>query len=119
MAVGLVRLVGRRGPAGCAGVHARDGGVQQRISNTATTLMMLPVAAAVPTGDRQARTKQTASDPAAARHRLRREHRRPRNAGGNPANVVFMGVYMEVTGGGIGFTEWMAMGIPSFSCCCR
>jgi solute carrier family 13 (sodium-dependent dicarboxylate transporter), member 2/3/5 len=113
MAVGLVRLVGKRGPRGLVlGFMLATAASSMWISNTATTLMMLPVAAAV-------------LEQATARGE-REQLRLPLMLGiayaasigglgtpvGTPPNVVFMGVYKEVTGTGIGFAEWMAKGLP-------
>jgi len=115
MAVGLVRLVGRRGPRGLVlGFMLATAASSMWISNTATTLMMLPVAVAV--------LEQATARSEAEGDRLRV----PLLLGiayaasigglgtpvGTPPNVVFMGVYREVTGGGIGFAEWMSTGVP-------
>ncbi len=113
MAVALVRLVGRRGQRGLVlGFMLATALSSMWISNTATTLMMLPVAAAV-------------LEQAEARGQ-REGLRRPLMLGiaysasigglgtpvGTPPNVIFLGVYKEMTGAAMSFLEWMAIGVP-------
>ncbi len=78
------------------------------ISNTATTLMLLPVALAV---------LEKAEDPKLATPLMLGIAYAASVGGigtpiGTPPNIVFMGVYAEVTGKDFGFAEWMAIGVP-------
>ncbi|UHQ54922.1 MULTISPECIES: SLC13 family permease [Microbulbifer] len=78
------------------------------ISNTATTLMMLPIALAVLSrADNRKLTVALVLGIAYAA-----------SLGGvgspigTPPNVIFMGIYEEVTGSGFSFLEWMSIGLP-------
>ncbi|MCZ6656317.1 MAG: SLC13 family permease [Gammaproteobacteria bacterium] len=78
------------------------------ISNTATTLMMLPVALAV---------LEKAEDPKLATPLLLGIAYAASVGGigtpiGTPPNIVFMGVYADVVGEEFGFAQWMAIGVP-------
>lgn len=78
------------------------------ISNTATTLMLLPVALAV---------LERAPDPKLAVPLLLGIAYAASVGGigtpiGTPPNVIFMGVYQTATGKEIGFSTWMAWGVP-------
>ena len=78
------------------------------ISNTATTLMLLPVAIAV---------LERSGDPKLAIPLLLGIAHAASVGGigtpiGTPPNVVFMGVYEQTTGSSISFTAWMAMAVP-------
>ncbi len=82
------------------------------ISNTATTLMLLPVALAVAN---QAKDKQLAIP-------LMLSVAYAASIGGigtpigTPPNLVFMQVYEQQFGKNIGFTEWMSWAIPIVLC---
>ncbi len=78
------------------------------ISNTATTLMLLPVALAV---------IEDATDPELTVPLLLGIAYGASVGGlgtpiGTPPNIVFMGVYTETFGQEIGFAQWMAWGVP-------
>jgi sodium-dependent dicarboxylate transporter 2/3/5 len=78
------------------------------ISNTATTLMLLPVALAV---------LERSKDPMLATPLLLGIAYAANIGGigtpiGTPPNVVFMGVYEEATGATITFATWMGWGVP-------
>ena len=78
------------------------------ISNTATTLMLLPVALAV---------LERTDDPDLPVPLLLGIAYAASVGGigtpiGTPPNVVFMGVYEETLGAQIGFAEWMSWGVP-------
>lgn len=78
------------------------------ISNTATVIMLLPVAMAVLDDSR---------DPALATPLLLGIAYGASIGGmgtpiGTPPNVVFMGVYQEVTGTALSFTTWMSYALP-------
>ena len=79
------------------------------ISNTATTLMLLPVALAV---------IERSKDPKLAIPLLLGIAHAASVGGigtpiGTPPNVVFMAVYEETTGTSISFTDWMLMAVPA------
>jgi len=82
------------------------------ISNTATALMLLPVALAV---SRQAKDKELTTP-------LMLGIAYAASIGGigtpigTPPNLVFMQVYQQQFNQNIGFTEWMSWGIPIVSC---
>ena len=115
LAVGLVRAVGgadrhRRLVFGFMVATALS---SMWISNTATVLMMLPVAIAVLEAEREGRPGP-------------RPLERPLLLGmayaasiggmgtpvGTPPNVIFMGVYRETTGVELSFLDWMRVGVP-------
>lgn len=78
------------------------------ISNSATTLMLLPIAMAVlqPIKDKRVTTAVLLGTAYAA------------SIGGvgtpigTPPNIIFMSVYQETTGKDLAFTDWMMIGIP-------
>ncbi|MEM1436417.1 MAG: SLC13 family permease [Pseudomonadota bacterium] len=78
------------------------------ISNTATTLMLLPVALAV---------MKDSKDPDLPLPLLLGIGYAASIGGigtpiGTPPNVIFMGIYEESTGSAVGFAEWMSWGVP-------
>lgn len=112
LAVALVGLVGgNSGRRVVLGFMLATALCSMWISNTATTLMMLPVAMAV-IGDRT-------RGGTALRVPLLLGIAYAASIGGlgtpigTPPNVILMGVYKEVTGVDIGFLEWMSLGIPA------
>ena len=82
------------------------------ISNTATTLMMLPVALAV---TNQAKDKQLAV-PLMLSIAFAASIGGIGTPIGTPPNLVFMQVYEQQFGKNIGFTQWMSWGIPVVLC---
>lgn len=79
------------------------------ISNTATTLMLLPVALAV---------LDQADDPELAVPLFLGIAYSASIGGlgtpvGTPPNVIFMGVYREATGNAVSFLDWMTIGVPA------
>lgn len=109
LALAMVRAFGgRSGRALLFGFVAATGVVSMWISNTATTLLMLPVAMAI------------------LQHYPDERLRAPLVLGiaygasvgglgtpiGSPPNLVFMQVYSEATGTRYGFLDWMAVGVP-------
>ncbi len=110
IALGMVRLVGAdSGPRLVLGFMIAAASLSMWISNTATTLMLLPVALAV----------LEATD-------RRRELAVPLLLGvayaasvggigtpiGTPPNLIFMQVYEQTTGQAISFTRWMGWAVP-------
>jgi sodium-dependent dicarboxylate transporter 2/3/5 len=109
LAVGMVRLVGGRGGRRAVfGFMLASALLSMWISNTATTLMLLPVATAVLEQDRGG---------AMARPLLLGTAYGASIGGlgtpvGTPPNVIFMGIYEELTGREVSFLDWMTIGVP-------
>lgn len=82
------------------------------ISNTATTLMLLPVAIAVAN---QARDKELAA-PLLLSIAFAASIGGIGTPIGTPPNLVFMQVYQQTFEENIGFTQWMSWGIPIVLC---
>ncbi|MBK6434968.1 MAG: SLC13/DASS family transporter [Rhodanobacteraceae bacterium] len=109
LALGMVRLFG-----GHSGRHLlwgfvfATGLISMWISNTATTIMMLPVAMAILEDYRDDRLRVPLILGIAY----------AASVGGwgtpigTPPNLVFMHVYEQTTGSRMGFLEWMRFGIP-------
>jgi len=110
IAIGMVQLFGAASPRRLVlGFMVASAALSMWISNTATTLMLLPVALAVLEATSQ-----------------RREVAAPLLLGiayaasvggmgtpiGTPPNLIFMQVYAQTTGQAIGFTQWMGWGVP-------
>jgi len=110
MALGMVRLVGTHGRRRLVlGFMLATAISSMWISNTATTLMMLPVAMAVleqDDGHQLAAPLLLGIAYAASIGGLGTPI-------GTPPNVIFMGVYREVTHREISFLDWMGIGIPA------
>ncbi|MFK7912790.1 MAG: DASS family sodium-coupled anion symporter [Pseudomonadales bacterium] len=90
------------------GFMAAAAALSMWISNTATTLMLLPVAMAV---------LKDADDPKLAMPLLLGIAYAANIGGigtpiGTPPNIIFMGIYEETVGQTIGFAQWMAWGVP-------
>jgi len=109
VALGIIRTVGTRGPRQLVfGFMLATAFCSMWISNTATTLMLLPVALAV------------------LDHHKDPELEIPLLLGiaygasiggmgtpvGTPPNVIFMGIYKEVSGNEVSFVQWMRIGLP-------
>jgi sodium-dependent dicarboxylate transporter 2/3/5 len=109
IAMGMIRLVGGRSPKRLIlGIMLATGLLSGWISNTATTLMMLPVVVAL---------CQELPGPRSVRAMLLGLAYSASIGGiatpiGTPPNVILMGVYEETTGNTIGFLDWMALGVP-------
>jgi sodium-dependent dicarboxylate transporter 2/3/5 len=113
MALGMVRAFGgRNGRSLLYGFIAAAGVCSMWISNTATTLMLLPVALAIleTYPDRRLHAPLILGIAYAA------------SVGGlgtpigTPPNLVFMQVYQETTGTRYGFLDWMMIGVPVVVC---
>ncbi|MEZ5484202.1 MAG: SLC13 family permease [Lysobacteraceae bacterium] len=109
LAIGMVTLVGTHSARRLLfGFMIASALLSMWISNTATTLIMLPIAlavlekvdnhrlrAAVVLGIAYAASIGGVGTPV-----------------GTPPNVIFMGIYEEVAGRSFGFLEWMQVGVP-------
>jgi sodium-dependent dicarboxylate transporter 2/3/5 len=109
LALGMVRMVGGVGGKRLVlGFMIAAAVLSMWISNTATTLMLLPVALAV--------LQQTDDDSLAVPLLLGMAY--AASVGGigtpvgTPPNVILMGVYQEHTGKEISFASWMKIGVP-------
>ena len=111
LAIGMVRLVGGGGRRLVLGFMLATAVCSMWISNTATVLMLLPVALAVlepgdgPEGNPLAVPLLLGIAYAASIGGLG-------TPVGTPPNIIFMGVYKEFTGIEVTFAEWMAIGVP-------
>ena len=109
IAMSMIRMVGGRSPKRLVlGIMLATGVLSGWISNTATTLMMLPVVMAL---------CQELPGPKSVRAILLGLAYSASIGGiatpiGTPPNVILMGVYEETTGNTIGFLDWMALGVP-------
>ncbi len=110
VAIGMVRLVGcGSAPRLVLGFMLAAAALSMWISNTATTLMLLPVALAVldASPDRKQLVAPLLLGLAYAA-----------SVGGigtpigTPPNLIFMQVFEESTGRSISFTQWMSWGVP-------
>ncbi len=108
LAVGMVRLTGSSSPRRVVlGFMLACAALSMWISNTATTLVMLPVALAlIEGGDRALATPLMLGIAYSS------------SIGGlgtpigTPPNVIFMGVYQESTGLTVSFLDWMKVACP-------
>ncbi len=110
LAVFMIRLFGQQKSRGLLlGFMVSTAFLSMWISNTATTLMMLPVALAVLSGN---------DDPKLALPLMLGIAWSASIGGlgtpvGTPANLVFMQVYNDTTQNNLGFSDWMVFGIPT------
>jgi len=109
LAVYMVRMVGvSSGRRLVFGFMLASGFLSMWISNTATTLIMLPIALAILSG----------IDNPKLRVALILGIAYAASVGGigtpigTPPNVIFMGVYEELTGKTFSFFQWMRIGVP-------
>ena len=107
LAVGIVRMVGGGGRRLVLGFMLASALCSMWISNTATTLMLLPVAAAV-----LERADKRLTTPLLLGLAYAASIGGVGTPVGTPPNVIFMGIYREATGTEISFLEWMTIGIP-------
>ncbi|MCO1334363.1 SLC13 family permease [Microbulbifer sp. OS29] len=109
LALYMLRIVGvSSGRRLVFGFMLAAGFLSMWISNTATTLMMLPIALAILSRINDERLSIALILGIAYAASLG-------GVGtplGTPPNVIFMGVYEEVTGREFSFLEWMKIGIP-------
>jgi sodium-dependent dicarboxylate transporter 2/3/5 len=110
LALGMVRAFGGGGGRALIFGFATAAGLTSMwLSNTATTLMLLPVALAV---------LQSYPDRRLAVPLLLAICYGASIGGlgtpiGSPPNLVFMKVYADTTGESLGFSDWMAFGLPT------
>ena len=110
LALGMVRLVGGGGGRRLVlGFMLATAGLSMWISNTATSLMMLPIAVAVLS---QSNDQDRLGPPLLLGIAYAASIGGLGTPIGTPPNIVFMGVYKEVTGEEISFARWMTIGVP-------
>ena len=108
LALGMVNLFGGGGRGLVFGFMAAAAMLSMWISNTATSLMLLPIAIATLENTKDERLKIALLLGVAFAC----------NVGGigtpvgTPPNLIFMQVYQEATGTELGFLDWMRWGIP-------
>jgi len=109
IALAMVRAVGGSSSRRLVfGFMAATALLSMWISNTATTLMMLPVAVAI---------IERSKDPALAKPLLLGIAYAASIGGmgtpiGSPPNVIFMGILEQQVGATVSFAEWMTWGVP-------
>jgi sodium-dependent dicarboxylate transporter 2/3/5 len=109
MALGMVRLTGGAGRRLVLGFMIASWACSMWISNTATTLMLLPVVLAV---------IQSQDDGELAVPLLLGIAYAASIGGmatpiGTPPNAIFMAIYEKHTGNEVSFLEWMRIGVPA------
>ena len=109
LALAMVRAFGgRSGRALLYGFLAAVGAISMWISNTATTLLMLPVALAI----LQHYPDRRLAAPLVLAIAYGASVGGLGTPIGSPPNLVFMQVYAEATGTRYGFLDWMMVGVP-------
>lgn len=109
LALNMVKLFGaRRGWGLLAGFVCASAMLSMWISNTATTLMLLPVVLAVV----QASDDQRLQVPLLLGIAYAASIGGMGTPIGTPPNLVFMQVYHDSTGMSVGFLEWMSWAVP-------
>ncbi|GAB3273859.1 SLC13 family permease [Parahaliea aestuarii] len=110
IALGMVRLFGAHsGRRLVLGFMVAAATLSMWISNTATTLMLLPVALAVLEGASQ---RERLAVPLLLGVAYAASVGGLGTPIGTPPNLIFMQVYTEVTGQVVTFSEWMSWGVP-------
>jgi len=110
IAIGMVNLFGANSPRRLVmGFMAAAAVLSMWISNTATTLMLLPVALAVLEATKQ---KDAVAVPLLLGIAYAASVGGIGTPIGTPPNLIFMQIYEQYTGNTISFTQWMGWGIP-------
>lgn len=108
-AVGVIRIFGARRTALVAGIMAATAGLSMWISNTATTIMMLPIALSIIAANQ--------NDPIFSRCVLLALAYSASIGGiatiiGTPPNAFVASYIQDSLGIDVGFIEWMTIGLP-------
>ena len=113
LALGMVRLCGGGGGKGLMlGFMLAAASLSMWISNTATTLMLLPIALAVLEGGGKVDGTNPMSAPLMMGIAYAASIGGLGSPIGTPPNLVFIEQYAEFTGTVMTFTEWMRYGVP-------
>lgn len=108
LALTMIRLVGASGKRLIAGFMIASAATSMWVSNTATTLMLMPIALAV-----LSRAKDRSLDvPVVLGVAYAASIGGLGTLIGTPPNVIFAGIYERTTGAEYGFLEWMKTGVP-------
>jgi sodium-dependent dicarboxylate transporter 2/3/5 len=111
IALGMIHLFGTTSPRRLVlGFMAAAALLSMWISNTATTLMLLPVALAVLEGAGDTRDRLAA--PLLLGLAYAASVGGVGTPIGTPPNLIFMQVYEDYTGTAVSFTRWMSWGVP-------
>lgn len=114
LAVAMVALVGGHSPRRVLlGVMLACAGLSMWISNTATTLMMLPVVLACVEGCRRPDGLNPVAAPLLIGVAWASSIGGLGTPVGTPPNVVLLGALQELTGESLSFLGWMRLGVPS------
>ncbi|MFT4767183.1 MAG: sodium-dependent dicarboxylate transporter 2/3/5 [Glaciecola sp.] len=110
IALGMINLFGARSPQRLVlGFMAAAAVLSMWISNTATTLMLLPVALAMLEGSKD---RERLAVPLLLGLAYAASVGGVGTPIGTPPNLIFMQVYEEYTGIEMSFTRWMSWGVP-------
>ncbi|EAQ97147.1 SLC13 family permease [Congregibacter litoralis] len=110
IALGMIHLFGAKSPRRLVlGFMAAAAVLSMWISNTATTLMLLPVALAMLEGSED---KERLAVPLLLGLAYAASVGGVGTPIGTPPNLIFMQVYQEYTGEEMSFTRWMSWGVP-------
>jgi sodium-dependent dicarboxylate transporter 2/3/5 len=110
IALGMIRLFGAHSPQRLVlGFMVAAATLSMWISNTATTLMLLPVALAVLEG---AKDRERLAVPLLLGLAYAASVGGVGTPIGTPPNLIFMQIYEEYTGNAVSFTRWMTWGVP-------
>ncbi|MFT7285937.1 MAG: sodium-dependent dicarboxylate transporter 2/3/5 [Halieaceae bacterium] len=110
IALGMIRLFGARSPQRLVlGFMVAAAVLSMWISNTATTLMLLPVALAVLEG---VEDRERLAVPLLLGLAYAASVGGVGTPIGTPPNLIFMQIYEEYTGEAVSFTRWMSWGLP-------
>jgi sodium-dependent dicarboxylate transporter 2/3/5 len=110
IALGMIHLFGAHSPQRLVlGFMAASAVLSMWISNTATTLMLLPVALAVLEG---AGDREKLAVPLLLGLAYAASVGGVGTPIGTPPNLIFMQIYEQYTGNAVSFTRWMSWGVP-------
>lgn len=108
LALYMIRLVGASGKRLVAGFIIASAATSMWVSNTATVLMLMPIALAI-----LARAKDRSLDvPVVLGVAYAASIGGLGTLIGTPPNVIFAGIYERTTGAEYGFLAWMKTGVP-------
>ncbi|MEN8865876.1 MAG: SLC13 family permease, partial [Akkermansiaceae bacterium] len=118
LAIGMVRMCGAKGGNEARpkflmlGFMLASAVLSMWISNTATTLMLLPIALAILDGDKKSEGVNPLAAPLMMAIAYAASVGGLGSPIGTPPNLVFIEQYKEATGKEMTFTQWMAYGVP-------